>query len=402
MRELLPDTPESMVDGSGGRWARLLNRFFPNYSGEIVELVGQDRKTMIFDRQRAGFILSRTRLMASLFAVLTPLWIPLDIMAFPHDIWAKLASSRVLVCLAFMVLAAYCRRAATLRQAYLALGVLFFVPSVFFLFSNSLLWDLSLDRASATLASGYAFLTFLLVAGLGIFPLTLTELSVLALPLLGVAAAPVVEKHLYMMPFFNALAMLWLLILVAGVGCLASVSQLQLLRKLFHKAVVDPLTGALNRESGVELIAMQFALAQRNHYPLALAFVDLDDFKHINDTQGHDAGDGILVQVAQSWRSSLRKSDVVMRWGGDEFILLLPYTNRSQARHVIDDSIRGLRGADDSLPTFSVGIAENSEDHVEHWRSLVTLADQRMYQAKSGGKNRTVAGEDGVVEASRP
>lgn len=386
MHNISEETTESLTSEKDSWWTPFLKRFFPIYSTEIVELVGGHRHELIFDRQRGSFILSRVRLMASLFAVLTPLWIPLDILAFPENIWLKLAVSRVVVGLIFWALAEYCRRAVTLKQAYLALGILFFVPSVFFLFSNWLLWGLALGHASATMASAYAFLIFLMVAGLGIFPLTLIELAMLALPLLIVAAIPVVAQRLYMVPFFNALAVLWLLFLVAGVGCLASVSQFQLLRKLFHKAVVDPLTGVLNRESGIVLITMHLALARRNGYPLSLVFIDLDNFKQINDSLGHEAGDMALVRIAQAWRTSLRDSDVVVRWGGDEFVLLLPHTNRTQAHHVISRGIQ-RRADTDKLPTFSAGTAEWSEDRIETWQALVALADQRMYQAKCDDDN---------------
>lgn len=388
MHEIFEETTGSLNSETSRWWALVLKRFFPIYSTEMVELVGRKRHELMFDRQRGSFILSRVRLMASLFAVLTPLWIPLDILAFPRDIWVKLAVSRILVGLIFWALTAYCRRTSTLKQAYLALGVLFFVPSVFFLFSNWVLWGLPLGHVSATMASAYAFLIFLMVAGLGIFPLTLIELAMLALPLLMVAAIPVVERRLYMVPFFNALAVLWLLFLVAGVGCLASVSQFQLLRKLFHKAVVDPLTGALNRESGIALITMHLALAQRNLYPLSLVFVDMDNFKQINDSQGHEAGDKALVRITQLWHASLRDSDVVVRWGGDEFVVLLPHTNRTQASYVMGEDIH-RRGNTGELPTFSLGIAEWSEDRIDTWQALVALADQRMYQAKATNDNAT-------------
>ncbi len=149
------------------------------------------------------------------------------------------------------------------------------------------------------MANGYAFLPFMIMAGLSIFPLTARELSALALPLLVVFAIPVVDHDAFMMPTLDAAAILWLLALVGAVGGLSAISQLQILRSLFATSVIDPLTGALNRGSGNELIALQFALAQRHGYPLTLAFVDLDDFKRVNDTAGHENGDRLLKEAAQ-------------------------------------------------------------------------------------------------------
>ncbi|MDE2090019.1 MAG: GGDEF domain-containing protein, partial [Gammaproteobacteria bacterium] len=273
---------------------------------------------------------------------------------------------------------------------YAALAALFFIPAVFFLFSHAVLWGVPLSRIGATMASGYAFLPFVMVAGLSIFPLTVLELAVLALPLLAVAGIPVAERHAFMMPAFNAMAVLWLLVLVAAVGSLSAVSQLQLLRTLFATSVIDPLTGVFNRGSGAELIALQFALARRHGYPLALAFVDLDDFKQINDTAGHDSGDRLLEQTAQAWRTALRKSDAILRWGGEEFILLLPYADCAQAEHLVRSRLPALQRPDGKPLTYSIGIAEWSADGLTHWQPLVALADQRMYQAKAAGKARIV------------
>lgn len=371
-------------------WMNLLSGFFPLDPGEFAELLDAGRHSIVFDRHRARLVLSRARLMAALFAVLTPLWIPLDVLVFPRAAWQPLALGRLAASAAFTALAWYCRRAAALKQAYAALAILFFIPSVFFLFSHAVLWGVPLSPIGATMASGYAFLPFVMVAGLSIFPLTVLELAVFALPLLAVAGIPVVERHAFMMPTFNAVAVLWLLVLVAAVGSLSAVSQLQLLRTLFARSVIDPLTGVFNRRSGEELIALQLALARRHGYPLALAFVDLDDFKQVNDTAGHAAGDRLLEQTAQAWRTALRKSDAILRWGGEEFILLLPYADGPQAEHLVR-RLPTLQRPDGKPLTYSIGIAEWSADGIAHWPPLVALADRRMYQAKAAGKARIVA-----------
>ena len=371
--------------------AGLLRSFFPLHPGEFAELWDAGRHPMVFDRHRARFILSRAQLMATLFSVLTPLWIPLDMLVFPRAAWQPLALGRIIASAAFALLALSCRRATTLKQAYAVLAALFFIPAVFFLFSHSVLWGVSLSRLGATMASGYAFLPFVMVAGLSIFPLTVLELTLLALPLLAIAGIPVLEQNAFMMPTFNAVAVLWLLVLVTAVGSLSAVSQLQLLRTMFASSVIDPLTGVLNRRSGIELIALQFALARRHGYPLAIAFMDLDDFKQVNDSAGHDGGDRLLEQTAQAWRRALRKSDTILRWGGEEFILLLPYTDCAQAERLVRSHLPALKRPDGKPLTYSIGIAEWSSDTQAHWQPLVALADQRMYQAKTTGKARIVA-----------
>ncbi len=371
-------------------WVRFLYGFFPGHPGAVADLLDATQHPTMFRHQRARLILSRTRLMAMLFAILTPLWIPMDVLAFPESIWRPLAWGRIIASAGLVVLAARSRHAARLTQAHRALALLFLIPAALYLFSRAVLAHAPLGPFGTVMANGYAFLPFMMMAGLSIFPLTAQELGTLALPLLMVFAVPVVDHDAFMMPILNAAAMLWLLALVGAVGALSAISQLQILRSLFATSVIDPLTGALNRGSGNELIALQFALARRHDYPLALAFVDLDDFKQVNDSAGHESGDRLLKETAQAWHATLRKSDAIVRWGGEEFVLVLPYADGHRAEHLIRHRLPALPRPDGTPLTFSIGIAEWRADGVTGWQALVALADERMYQAKTLGKNRIV------------
>ena len=146
---------------------------------------------------------------------------------------------------------------------------------------------------------------------------------------------------------------------------------------------------------------MQQALAsarrQRQH--VAVCFIDLDGFKPINDALGHAAGDHVLREIAARLRQSLRTSDVVARWGGDEFVAVLPDTSEpaaiecmAQVRHRLAQSLR-LAGHEYHV-NASVGIAMYPA-HSECRSELLELADQAMYCAKTQGKGRTCV-------ASRP
>ncbi len=334
-----------------------LASFFPIPPNTLTDLAKTGRHTVMFGHHRAHLILSRVRLMAMLFATLTPLWIPFDVLVFPQSVWRALIFGRLVSNADFLALGLRCRHATTLKTAYVALGALFFIGSALFLFAHAVLAGVSLSRSGATIASSYAFLPFVIMAGLSLFPLTLLELGALALPLLMVFSIPVVERSAFMVPTFDATAILWLLTLVAAVGGLSAVSQLQILHSLFATSVIDPLTGVFNRGSGTELIALQVALAQRQGYPLAIAFLDLDDFKQVNDGAGHESGDKLLKETAQSWRAALRKSDAVLRWGGEEFLLVLPYTDCPCAERLLRHRLPALQRPDGKPLTFSIGIA---------------------------------------------
>lgn len=169
----------------------------------------------------------------------------------------------------------------------------------------------------------------------------------------------------------------------------------QQLRELASR---EPLTGLYNRRSFNEMMKQRLSEARRYGSPLSCIMIDLDGFKRVNDAFGHQSGDDLLVLTAGLITGQLRTSDVVARFGGDEFIVLLPQTDADQAR-VLAERIRTefAAGAADRLPqlpvTMSVGIASVPCEQVTDAESLIRAADHAMYDAKAAGKNRThVAG----------
>lgn len=154
-------------------------------------------------------------------------------------------------------------------------------------------------------------------------------------------------------------------------------------------ATTDPLTGALNRRGFEKVFRREFARAHRTGAGLALALIDLDDFKRLNDVHGHHAGDQALVHLVRVLRAAMRPSDVISRFGGEEFVLLLPDTDLPNAEAALARFQRGL--AEQPLPnkqvvmTFSAGLVlqqagESLEDSIQR-------ADKATYAAKRAGKN---------------
>lgn len=167
-------------------------------------------------------------------------------------------------------------------------------------------------------------------------------------------------------------------------------------------ASTDGLTGLVNRRHFYELANREFHAAVRHQRPLTFLMFDMDDFKQINDSLGHAAGDKLLVMVAQAAVAQVRASDVVARYGGDEFIVMLPHASAQQALPVaerIRAGVAGIRVGIDKEPfivMMSIGIAEMrhgpAEDDVER---VIQHSDDALYKAKSSGRNRTVIfGED--------
>lgn len=163
--------------------------------------------------------------------------------------------------------------------------------------------------------------------------------------------------------------------------------------QLKRLASVDELTGLLNRRGTTERVAQAFSLARRHGTPLSIAMIDLDDFKHVNDTEGHAMGDEVLRAVARSITSVLRDSDVSGRLGGDEFVVALPHTDIGQAEICITRMQTALAIApmlnrpDGHRVTASIGLAQLGDQHTSV-EQLLADADNATYAAKRAGRNR--------------
>lgn len=179
--------------------------------------------------------------------------------------------------------------------------------------------------------------------------------------------------------------------------------------KVSRLAAMDELTKLFNRRFGLRRFVEEFALASRHERPLGVVILDIDFFKKVNDTHGHDAGDLILRQVAKTMRDNLRSSDILCRYGGEEFLLVLPQANleqtlRSAERLRVEVSRLECRYKDVLIPvTISSGVIAYPEYGVEQAEELVTQADHALYYAKECGRNRVgyIQQEGGVDLFSR-
>jgi diguanylate cyclase (GGDEF)-like protein len=158
------------------------------------------------------------------------------------------------------------------------------------------------------------------------------------------------------------------------------------------------MTNCFSRQSGEELLELQFANSVRSGTPLTVAFVDFDRFKQINDLFGHESGDAVLIGATAAIHEHLRQGDMLIRWGGEEFVLILPNTTPELGVVALQRVVQaGLGRRPDGEPvTACIGIAERTHDHADNWRALVEKADVRMYEAKQAGRDRII-GPDGEV-----
>lgn len=162
---------------------------------------------------------------------------------------------------------------------------------------------------------------------------------------------------------------------------------------LRHLARHDALTGLLNRYSLDEYAGRELARASRGDAPLSLVVLDLDDFKRINDTHGHAAGDQVLVETARRVRHTIRAGDIPFRVGGEEFLVMLPGAATAEAMHIADRLRQTLADTrmlfQNELARVSVSVGVVTFDPVhDDWERLLRRADQALYRAKRRGRNR--------------
>ena len=164
------------------------------------------------------------------------------------------------------------------------------------------------------------------------------------------------------------------------------------LTSVSEKMLTDHLTQALNRRGLEQMFMAEAARADRRKEPLALALLDIDNFKRLNDKLGHRAGDDALVHLTQTIKSIVRPTDIVARYGGEEFVVLLPATSTEQASVVMERLQRSLTAAyflhenQKVFITFSAGVT--SYRSAEPLGDVLARADDALYEAKVAGKNR--------------
>ncbi|OGI37768.1 MAG: hypothetical protein A2V91_03755 [Candidatus Muproteobacteria bacterium RBG_16_64_10] len=172
-------------------------------------------------------------------------------------------------------------------------------------------------------------------------------------------------------------------------------------RRLAEQAMTDPLTQLRNRRAFFESGSKCLARARRHNGDMAVMLFDIDFFKKINDTYGHQSGDEALVAVAAILTSMSRAEDTVARMGGEEFAILLPDTNRlgtavlAERMRIAIEKERFILGGKIVPITVSIGIASRDADPVDTVDQLLNIADKRLYLAKQSGRNRICVNDEG-------
>ena len=204
---------------------------------------------------------------------------------------------------------------------------------------------------------------------------------------------------------YAAIGSFGLLVLVALMFAGPLLRMLGDFRRVASQATTDALTGIANRRSFDEELALEWRRAHRIGDSLALVLLDLDDFKKVNDTHGHPAGDAVLRTIGEVLGSGVRQIDLAARYGGEEFVVLVPESDLKGAAQLAKRLRLAISNARAELPdgrllkvTASFGVAVKGD--LTSAEQLIAAADDALYEAKRAGKNRVVVAETGAAEAA--
>lgn len=298
-----------------------------------------------------------------------------------HRLLALLEAMAGLVTLAFGALRL---DPASHHSAEVVLSVLWLVLALFTALAvprvRSWSMDVSLGGAAVLLAGG-AVITghanVQVLNGLGLILLGVFAAYTLPLGRIVAFLAISVTAYCWSVATTDVLSGSWVAAVVVGMLVFNTLHVYSLVRRLRAASLVDPLTGALNRNGLAARAPGVRAVAARAGRPTAVALLDLDRFKQVNDRLGHAAGDALLVDLVRAWSAVLRPSDQVARVGGDEFVIVLPACDVDQAQHTLER----LRSVSPCPWTAGTALWDPEEPDV---LSAVEAADDLMYRSKGG------------------
>lgn len=364
-----------------------LPRFFGQF--ELRDIVTSAQHSIDFSNTRADYNSRRLRFMLLVFAVAICLWIPVDYFTLSREHFDLVVIARVVLSAALLLfwIVSFLGKRPWLVYSLLSLSLIavmgFYLVSMLIMASG----------AAEAPQEGYRVMPFLMVALLGLFPLTLV---------MGVVNIVLISGFFLTLAGLQqglgsaeTLNQLWVLVLISGCTLWIQSGQLLMLLKLYRESTRDPLTGLINRRVLMKRLDIELEQFQEQQRPFTIMMFDLDRFKRINDQYGHLTGDRVLKQAASILSDNVRRSDIVSRYGGEEFMAVLSGMTLEQSLPlaeqirllVAQQSMRSEQG-DQIRVTTSIGLTEYRGG--EELSAMIERADSLLYLAKDRGRNQVV------------
>lgn len=354
----------------------------------IEDVVSTYHHSNDFVQTRNQYIVERLKLICLFFAISVLASSLLDFIVFDSAQAKLLLANRLVLSVVLIGLYQLICRVHTVNMTRLVLTLSFFSAMLFYMVTELSLTQ-TMDYRDIPLS--FSLTPFLTIAMLGLFPLTIiggiTLLSVISIPLV------ILEYIQYTGNYTAVIDKVWLLGLFGGISLWLQSGQMVMLMKLYRESTIDSLTGLINRRVLMRQVKGIVKKSNTTQESFCVMMFDLDYFKRVNDTYGHIVGDKVLVQIAILLKHELRDSDIIARFGGEEFLVVLPYIELEVATRValrVAETIRKSSVLTDEqqeiTSTTSIGVTQYVAG--ESIAQLFKRVDDLLYQAKARGRDR--------------
>ena len=369
--------------------SNLFYSYFSLNKHALSELVSTPQHSDDFIATRTSYITIRLWFMCMFFSLSVPVFSFFDFIFFPNKEAIYLLVARIVLSISLFMLAKALKMWPLVRTVRIVMPLAFTLPMLFFVASMMIINGIPAE----VVPSIFSMMPFFILAMLGLFPLTIGG----GLFVVACVFTPFVIFKLLLVnqPFWLFFNDVWLFMLFAGISLWLQVGQLSMLMKLYRESTVDPLTKLINRR-------VLLRLAQRSHEyhdVYSVVMFDLDRFKRINDNYGHAVGDQFLVAVAKVIQKELRTTDIIARFGGEEFVAILPEIKLNDASIIasrvaiaISRQVIVLADGTELSVTASVGVTQRKQD--ENIDEALKRADDFLYFAKENGRDRVISDHD--------
>jgi diguanylate cyclase (GGDEF)-like protein len=342
-----------------------------------------------FITTRTSYITIRLWFMCMFFSLSVPVFSFFDFIFLPNKEAIYLLSARIVLSISLLMLAQALKMWSLVRTVRIVMPLAFLLPMLFFVTSMLIIKNIPVE----VVPSIFSMMPYFILAMLGLFPLTIS----VGFFVIFCIFTPFVIYNLVLVnkPFWLFFNDVWLFMLFAGISLWLQVGQLSMLMKLYRESTVDPLTKLINRR-------VLLRLARRSHEyheVYSVVMFDLDRFKRVNDNYGHAIGDKVLVAVAKVIQKELRATDIIARFGGEEFVAILPKTKLDDANIIasrvavaISRQVITLADGNELSVTASVGVTQRKQ--AENLDDVLKRADDFLYFAKDNGRNQVICDHD--------
>jgi diguanylate cyclase (GGDEF)-like protein len=342
-----------------------------------------------FITTRTSYITIRLWFMCMFFSLSVPVFSFFDFIFLPNKEAIYLLSARIVLSISLLMLAQALKMWSLVRTVRIVMPLAFLLPMLFFVTSMLIIKNIPVE----VVPSIFSMMPYFILAMLGLFPLTISG----GFFVIFCIFTPFVIYNLVLVnkPFWLFFNDVWLFMLFAGISLWLQVGQLSMLMKLYRESTVDPLTKLINRR-------VLLRLARRSHEyheVYSVVMFDLDRFKRVNDNYGHAIGDKVLVAVAKVIQKELRATDIIARFGGEEFVAVLPKTKLDDANIIasrvavaISRQVITLADGNELSVTASVGVTQRKQ--AENLDDVLKRADDFLYFAKDNGRNQVICDHD--------